>query len=293
MPRIVEVARHRRHVGGRRRPVQNARTHPHLFRSVRSVLSASGLPPAPAAFDFTTGARAALQDPLGNDQIGCCTAAGACHILEALGADNTPPLVFSREQCVAFYALSAGYDPAKPETDLGGDEVTVLQAWRDRGLDGAGGNRILGFLAVDPADAELVRACAWHFGNLYFGAELPFGWAHVADRFTWNAEGESAPDAGHCFVGMGATPEGIIVDSWGLLGVITWAAIAKFCAEAAGGNLFVVLTPEILDRAKGSAPDGLDWPALTRAFEAMGGTVVPTMPAPSSCFERLVDRLFR
>jgi hypothetical protein len=287
--RIISVNGKPRHLGGRRRPSENVRTHPHLFKSMRSLLKDGGLPPPPAAFDFTQKASAALSDILGNSEVGDCTAAGPGHIIDSVTANAGSPVIITADQAIEFYSLSTGYVLGNPATDQGGDEVTVLTTWVQKGYDGKGAHAIKGFLTIDPSDQELIKTACYHFGNLYFGADLAPNWTQVSgDGFVWDVGQAPDPKEGHCFVGLGVNAQGVIVDSWGLIGTITWAAIAQFCSEQSGGNLFTVLTPEAVNRVNGVAPDGLDWAALISAFDAMGGNVpaavrpvVPPQPPPS------------
>jgi hypothetical protein len=262
---------------GRKRPVQTATTHPHLFKSVRKFMTGP-LPTAPSVVDFFTGPKTALTDILGNDTLGDCTAAGACHLEESISFAAGSPVVLSATQAIGFYSLSTGYVVGDASTDQGGDEVTVLTTWQQKGLDGNGAHAIKGWLSVDPTDAALVASCNWLFGGLYFGIELPDTWTNPfpsADGFVWDV-GTPDPNQGHCVVGVGSNSVGIQVDSWGLIGTITYAAIAQLCAESAGGNLFAVLTPEIITAAQGLAPNGLDWATLLADFDNAGGN------APSS-----------
>ena len=224
------------HVGGRKRPIVTPDTHPHLFRSVRRYMAAA-LPMAPTSFRYGVDAPG-LADILGNDSLGDCTAAGRSHIIDAVSASAEAPVSVSLAQTIAFYSASTGYVPGNPASDQGGDEVTVLTCWRDQGL-ALDGHKILGWVSVDPGDAALVKSCMYLFENLYFGIELADAWTQISgDGFVWGVGAAPDPNDGHCVVGVGADEKGVQIDSWGYVGTITYAAIAQFCAERAGGNLF-------------------------------------------------------
>ena len=79
---------------------------------------------------------------------------------------------------------------------------------------------------------------------------------------------------------LAANAQGLIVDSWGYLGTITWKAIAQFCASAAGGNLFAILTPEIVNQASQKSPSGFDYTALLADLDGFGGNA-PASPTPA------------
>ena len=54
--------------------------------------------------------------------------------------------------------------------------------------------------------------------------------------FVWDVAGPANPDNGHCFVGVGYTDIGVVIDSWGMLGTITWAAIAAYATTTGSAN---------------------------------------------------------
>ena len=268
------------HLGGRKRPSVTSTSHPHLFKSVRRYMSAP-LPVAPNSFDYTTAAATACADILGNSTLGDCTAAGAGHIIDAMTANAGAPVVIQTADAIKFYSLTTGYD-GTPATDLGGDEVTVCTYWQQHGYDGAGCNAIAGYLEIDEADEALVKSCCWLFGSLYFGLELATPWTQIGGSgFTWDVGSPPNPEDGHCVAGIGANPNGILVDTWGLTGTITWAAIKQFCAESAGGNLFAILTQDAINSASAKAPSGFDFAALVADFNQLGGSVLST-PAPAT-----------
>jgi hypothetical protein len=266
------------HVGGRHRPVATRHTHPHLFKSLRGYVKGAQLPVAPDSFDYTAIAKTALSDILGNDTLGDCTAAGAAHIIDSVTAGAGDAAVMTRDQAVAFYSLSTGYDPNNPASDQGGDEVTVCTTWQQKGYDGQGAHAIAGWACVDDFDPAFVKSCAWLF-PLYFGIELADGWTQISgDGFTWDVGAPPDPNDGHCVVGLGGNDQGVLIDTWGFIGTMTYAAIAQFCAESAGGNLFAILTPEIINAAQGKAPNGFDYASLQADLGLLG----PPSTPPSS-----------
>jgi hypothetical protein len=56
-------------------------------------------------------------------------------------------------------------------------------------------------------------------------------------------------------------------------GKITYTAMAKYAVATAGGQLFTVITPEVISRATQRAPNGFDFNQLMTDFVGMGGTV--------------------
>ena len=139
-------------------------------------------------------------------------------------------------ETVAFYSATTGYDPADPSTDRGGDEVTVLNDWRDKGFFADGSGKIAGWANVDATERTLVKQAIWLFENVYFGVELPDAWIKPfpqGNGFTWDVAGDADPSNGHCFAGLGYNDNGVIINSWGIMGTVTWAAVAKYASRQA------------------------------------------------------------
>ena len=209
----------------------------------------------------------------GNDRLGDCTAAGAGHIIgawrgNARNGDPAPTV----EQVIAFYSKTTGYDPSKPSTDQGGDEVTVLNDWRDKGFFADGSGKILGWANVDGANVQRVKQAIWLFENVYFGVELPDAWISPfpqANGFTWDVAGDANPVHGHCFAGLGYNDNGVIVNSWGMMGTVTWAAVAKYATTPGQGELHVAFSEDEIERASARAPNGFDVAALTADLKVM------------------------
>jgi hypothetical protein len=94
-----------------------------------------------------------------------------------------------------------------------------------------------------------------------------------ASGFVWDAAGPSVPDNGHCVAGVGYKANGVEIDSWGMTGEITDAAIAKYATQSAGGELYTLVSVDALSKAGQEAPSGFDWSQLIADFDSMGGNV--------------------
>jgi hypothetical protein len=255
---------------GRKRP---AIRRPRLF--LRDYL-APPLPPPPAAVYYSSEAPAVLAQVLCNDRLGCCTASGAFHIDGVMLGVAGAPVTWSDEQVEAFYARSTGYVIGDPATDNGGDEETVLGYWRDHGLLADGTHKIAGYLSVDAANLTEIKTALWLFENLYFGEELPSAYVDPmpsGSGFAWDVAGASDPNNGHCFVGVGYGLAGVTIDTWGMIGIQTWAAVEKYVANSYGGELWTVISQDALARATAKTPAGLDWTGLVADFDALGGKI--------------------
>jgi hypothetical protein len=284
------------HVGGRKRPdFAKLATHHRMGK----YMALSQLPAPPASFNYWPLAnQAAVVDILGNGgdpvvipgvgpvgPLGDCTAAGACHLADVYSAGGGAPAAMTAAQAIAFYSLSTGYNPADPSTDQGGDEVTVLTTWQQKGLDGNGLHPIKGFVLVDGANAPLLFASCWLLGGLYFGLELTEAMANTSGPgYLW-VPGTANPADGHCVVGAGGDSSGkgqININTWGLLGGFEMDAIAELCVESAGGTVFVPISQEWVNAAKAMAPSGFDWEQLASDFDLdLGGTVPVPPPTPA------------
>ncbi len=250
---------------GRRRPVARG---PRL--RLRNYLLKS-FPAAPASADYAAKPAAFLSQILGNDALGDCTAAGAFHIGGTLLANAGQPIPFTEADVVKFYSATTGYVPGDEATDQGGNEQDVLNYWMRIGLL-PDQHQISGYVAIDATSADEVKAALWLFENLYFGVELPAAWIDPmpgASGFIWDVAGNPDADNGHCFAGVGYGGAGVTIDTWGMLGTITWAAIKKYASTAGQGELYAVLGPDAIDKASGKAPNGFDASQLAADLDSM------------------------
>jgi hypothetical protein len=209
----------------------------------------------------------------GNDTLGDCVIAGMAHVVGVLTSNAGDPFLYTADQITALYSAIGGYVPGDPSTDNGCDEVTALNYWQSTGAP-AGSHRITGYVSVNPADPEEYRTALWLFENLFFGLELPDAWVNpfpAATGFTWDVAGAADPANGHCVIGCGYGSRGVIIDTWGMAGVMTDAAIAEYCAEANGGAIYAVLSQDAILKAHTKAPNGFDWTQLQADFQAIGG----------------------
>jgi hypothetical protein len=232
--------------------------------------------------DYTPKANSSLVNIYGNDKLGDCVIAGGYHVVGVETGNAGNQFIASSTQITNDYSAIGGYVPGNPNTDNGCDEPTALSYWTTHGF--ANTTKLLGWLAVDPTNQTEVMQGLWLFENLFLGLELPDAWISPfpsSNGFTWGTAGAPDPENGHCIIGAGYTPSGLTIDTWGLLGILTWQALAKYCASQVGGELYVMLTPDQLTKGQTIAPNGVAWTSLIADFDALGGNVpVPTPPTP-------------
>jgi hypothetical protein len=252
---------------GRKRPVAR---YPRL--SLKNYLMLT-MPAPPSSTDYTAAAAKQLANIYLNDTLGDCVIAGMAHVEGVLRGNSGAELGFSNEEIIALYSAIGGYVPGNPSTDNGCDEQTALNYWQQSGLlVKKPKHKCTGWLAVNPSDRNEVRVAMWLFENLVFGLELPDAWVNPAPSgsgFTWNVEGPADPNNGHCFVGVGYTPAGVLIDTWGMIGTVLNAAVAQYAGASDGGELYTVLSQDSISRATLKAPNGFAWSQLLADFEAI------------------------
>jgi hypothetical protein len=262
---------------GRNRPVARC---PRF--ALKNYLTRS-TPAPPATCDYTKSAKTALSKMYDNDTLGDCVIAGMAHVVGVLtGNSGTKPFLYSNAQIIGLYSAIGGYVPGNPSTDNGCDEQTALNYWENNGAlppktkSSADAHKIAGWMTVDSTNVEECRTALWLFENLYFGLELPDAWINPspsASGFVWDVAGAPDPHNGHCVVGVGYTAAGITIDTWGMTGLMTNAAVAKYPNPASGGALYTVVSMDAIGKANQKAPNGFDWSQLIADFDSMGGNV--------------------
>lgn len=251
---------------GRRRPIARG---PRL--SLKNYLM-KALPAPPASCGYAAKAAGPLSQVYLNDKLGDCVIAGMAHVEGVLTAGAGSPYVFSEAEITALYGAIGGYVPGDPSTDQGCDEITALNYWQHKGAP-AGLHKITGYLAVDAGNPTEWRTALWLFENLFFGLELPDAWIDpepAASGFTWDVAGDPNPNNGHCVVGVGYNEANVAIATWGMLGVMTDAALAKYAGSASNGELFTILSEDAINKATAKAPNGFAFAQLQADFKAIG-----------------------
>jgi len=236
-------------------------------------------PTPPSSGTYRPKAATALSQMYNNDALGDCVIAWMAHAIGTFTANATgTPAIFTSDEIISMYAAIGGYSPADPSTDQGCDENTALDYWLSTGFLG---HKISGVLSVDATNAQECAAAVWLFENLMFGVALPDEWTHpmaAGSGFVWDVAGDPDPDQNHCFGSVSWDENGVGVETWAMDGSITYDAVKKYAVANAGGQLFSVITPEILNRATMRAPNGFDFNQLSADFVGMGGTVTTNIP---------------
>ena len=250
---------------GRNRPPIKRMMRLHDYRTT------APLPTPPPSCSYASKAGPSLSQMYLNDELGDCVIAGLAHLVGVFtGNAGLPPAIFSPEAITSLYSAIGGYVPGVASTDNGCDERTAMAYMQRTGFP-AGNHQITGWVSIDGTDPHRVRTALWLFENLLFGVELPDEWVDPGpDKpgWTWDVAGPANPDNGHCFVGVGYTPEAIQIDTWGMIGNLTNQAVAAYATAGGAGELYAIISPEVIARATAKSPSGFDWAQLQADFAA-------------------------
>jgi hypothetical protein len=252
---------------GRKRP-----TTPHGRPYMREMLREKVLPniKAPTVTAYSPKAAASLHNIYGNDVLGDCVIAGGFHVRGIASFNSGKGVLFSQDDVIKDYGAIGGYDPSQTQpdgsnpTDQGCDENTALSYWQKTGFPD--GVKLVGSIAVDPTNIEEVRLAMYLFENLYFGVELPDAWVNpmpASRNFVWRKEGAPDQNNGHCFIACDLSPDGVKIDTWGMTGWLTNDALAYYASADQGGQLFALLTPDIVSRVTQKSPAGFNIATLS------------------------------
>jgi hypothetical protein len=223
------------------------------------------LPEPPTTTDWTQKALPFLANVLANDQLGDCLSAGLFHIDGVMLANAGEPIPYTAQNVIDFYSAACGYVAGDPSTDNGSDEKTVLDYAEQHGLLPDGSHKLTAWVEIDATNEQEVRQAIYLFENAYICVELPNEYVSpfpAGDGFTWDVAGDPNPEQGHCFVALGYSDEGVLIDTWGMLGVMTWAALAKYASPSSNGSLATLLSPDSIIAASKKSPIGFDMSQL-------------------------------
>lgn len=240
------------------------------------------LPAPPATSDYSKAAANTLTNIYGNDQLGDCVIAAGAHVRGVTSANAGKQVTFTQDQIIGMYSAIGGYVPGNPNTDQGADPQVAIDYWTKTGFPD--GVKLAGVLQINPLDPVELKTAVWLFENLFLGFELPDKWITpfpAGSGFTWDVAGAPDPQNGHEIMAYGHDAKGLLVDTWGMLGWLTYAAAAKYCVQSVGGDMYALLSPDIINLAINKAPNGLDWVQLVTDFNALGGDMpIPPPPPP-------------
>lgn len=243
---------------------------PRMRCPASSFIDVKALPTPPAEFDYTPAAAKSLKNPYLNNQLGDCVIAGYYHKKGVATANAGNEIIVADQEIIHDYGKIGGYN-GTPRTDNGCNEQDALHYWQTVG--DTRGNKIEGWLTINPQNIDLCVKLCYLFEHLYYGTGIPNDWLNVQNGFTWD-KGRGNQNNGHAYVVFGHSSKGFKVSTWGMLGTLTNAAHKQNTDE-----LYVMLDDEIVSKVTAKAPNAFDWPALVRFWNEAGGHL-PEPPAP-------------
>jgi len=285
---------HGRVIGACKLPSPFAHLH---APKLKAFLKAGAIPATPDTVDWSPAAISVIEDIEGNANYGDCVEAEDAHYLGVITGNAGAIYEYSDQQALADYSAITGFVESDPSTDQGTDPIADLNYRVSHGY--ADGSKDAGWAMVDATNQAEVKYALAEFGNLKMWFGIPDSIVQnmpSQSGFVWDVTaGTADANNGHCIgscgynpkaiVAVAATAEGLLVMTWGMLGLVTWAAVAAWFAPAQGGGMAVRVSMDWVNKKSGTAPSGLNAAAMITAFnQYFGGSVqVPgpvTPPAP-------------
>lgn len=262
------------------------------------------IPTSPSSVAYASdAAMKVIRDLEGNDAFGDCVEAEEAHYVAIVTGAAGKLFSYTTEMTEKLYTALTGFNRNDPKTDTGTDPIECLSyclahPYEDKSVN-------LGYLQVDATNPAEIQYAINTFGNLKIWLPLPDSFIKPfpsKDGFVWDADEPNPENGGHCvgscgYIAKGPPPQsfqvlgvvstGIVIVTWGLIGILTFAGAAKLCRSAVGGGMAVRVTPDWLD-ANGETPTGLSINQIVEDFIAIGGIAtipkpptVPPSPAPA------------
>lgn len=202
------------------------------------------LPQIPTEIDWTKGV---LEWPMyGNDEEGDCTCAAAGHLIQGWSAAAGNPKTPADGDILQAYIPGTGTD------DTGRVETDVLNYWQNVGI---GGDKILGWVSINAANLDLVRAGIALFGGVYAGIQLP---TSAQAQAVWDVVPGMVPGSwgGHAVPYLAYNSGGFICITWAHPLVLTYN-FHNACTD----EVYACLSEDFLN-SQGETPEGLNLDAL-------------------------------
>jgi hypothetical protein len=247
--------------------------YPHL-QMRNYLLRAIPAPPLTCNY-YIQRAMPELENIYENDILGDCVIAMMGHG-EAIVTGNNPGLSvssYTNDQITGLYSAIGGYVPGQPNTDQGCVIQDALHYWQNTGMPD--GRKILGYIGVNAADPVEVRTAIWLFEFVTAGIALPDAWLNSTNAgATWSVAGAPDPNNGHCILAGSYNTAGYSIDTWGEFITLTNSGMEKYAVPDAGGELYAVVTQDVINRATQRAPSGFQWRQIIADCKALESHVI-------------------
>lgn len=190
----------------------------------------------------------------GNDTLGDCTIAALAHSITTFrGLVNPKPVIMPQQDVEKlYYHLTGG-------ADSGLQELDVLNYWRKNMVNG---DKILGYVKIDPKNHTHVQQAIQMFGGVYLGFQVQ---ENCVNEFNAHQPWTPGPltNDGHAVFAVAYDQNGVTVLTWGNTQQATWAWWDECVDEA-----YAILPPEAKSNANGFAP-GFDFAQLQADIKAI------------------------
>ena len=223
------------------------------------------LPPYPAVFDWRNGIDLPI---LGNDTVGDCFYAAACHLAQIWTGQHGPAATFDRNAVVARYKVISGGD-----NGLGDDQI--FPEFTKCGIIGPDGQyKILDHLDVDTSDMTLVDKAIYFGIGVFFTASLADKWiANPQPGDVWDVAPPN-DNNGHAMILAGKDKDGLYpIETWGFAPKdrirITPKALENCHPE------IVVCISRDQFAANGYAPHNIYYDQAKAYWSSYGGIAIP------------------
>jgi hypothetical protein len=202
----------------------------------------------------------------GNDQYGDCVMAAIFHaMLSWTGVSGNPTGDTSqwRQECVStYFKLTGG-------ADNGLVIIDTLNYWTKNAI---AGNKLAGFVSINPSDIEAIKLAIWMFGGADFGVNLCNAWQGTN---IWAPPpggksprvGPYAPGSwgGHSIFGFDYNEEYLFVRSWAEKVYVPWASLPIYFSE-----VHVPLDELWVSALTEESASGFNWAALNNDLPSVG-----------------------
>jgi hypothetical protein len=164
-----------------------------------------------------------------------CVFASSGHATMVQSALSGKLIMPTTDQCLKAYSAVTGFNPNDPNSDQGAVEVDALNWERRHSL---AGTKVYAFARVDPHDHALLRACAYYFGGVWFGINLPISAQNQVGK-VWDVtdpslSGDAEPGSwgGHAVFAPKYDPDSLTCMTWTVKQPMTNAFIDAYADEA-------------------------------------------------------------
>jgi hypothetical protein len=257
------------------------------------IHAGAAYPTSPSTCDYTAKAMSVITNIEGNDTWGDCVFAEDAHYVAVTTGNANTLFSYTPTLTLADYSAETGFNQNDPNTDQGADPIADLNYRVQKGY--ADGSKDVGWALVDCSNWAEFQYAMSTFGNVKLWFGIPDSIVNSmpnASGFVWDiTAGAADQNNGHC-IGTGGynppkidvvaiTDEGALVMTWGMLGLVTKAALAAWFVSGAGGGAAVRVSQDWVNKNSGQTPSGLNVAALYTAFNMyFGGKLVVPTPAP-------------